>query len=262
MRDILDLERFPLDQPGSAAWLGLVASCRAAMAQDGMCNLEGLMRTQALAKAMAEVAPIMERLSFLHKRTHNIYFRKEVPGLAEDHPALKMVDTINHTVCGDQLEATVVDWVYNWPQMAVFLAAVMEKESLFTMTDPLARLNIMKYGDGEALNWHFDRSEFTTTLLLQEPSDGGEFLYAKDLRTGTEPNYDGVARVLLGEDPDVKGHYLRAGTLNIFKGKNTLHKVTTCTGAQARYVAVFSYYERPGVRFSREEQIGFYGRAV
>ena len=60
----------------------------------------------------------------------------------------------------------------------------------------------------------------------------------------------------------MKGHYLKAGTLNIFKGKNTLHKVTTCTGAQSRFVAVFSYYERPGVRFSREEQIGFYGRAV
>ncbi len=262
MRDILDLDRYPLDKPGSVAWLDMVAACKAEMARDGMCNLHGLMRPEAITKAMAEVAPIMERLSFLHKRTHNIYFRKEVPGLAADHPALKLVDTINHTVCGDQLEATVVDWIYNWPPLAVFLVAVMDKTSLFTMTDPLARLNIMKYGHGEALNWHFDRSEFTTTMLLQEPSGGGEFLYRKDLRTEADPNFDGVAQVLTGHDAQVKGHFLKAGTLNIFKGKNTLHKVTTCTGAQARYVAVFSYYDRPGVRFSREEQIGFYGRAV
>jgi len=47
----------------------------------------------------------------------------------------------------------------------------------------------------------------------------------------------------------------------VFKGKNTLHKVTTCTGQQSRFIAVFSYYERPGVRFSREDQVGFYGRA-
>ena len=59
----------------------------------------------------------------------------------------------------------------------------MEKETLFTMRDPLARVNVMSYREGEALNWHFDRSEFTTTLLLQEPSGGGEFQYRTDLRT-------------------------------------------------------------------------------
>ncbi len=262
MHDILDLDRFPLDRPGSTGWLDLVARCKAGLAAEGMFNLEGLMRPQAIAKAMAEVGPIMERLSFLHKRHHNIYFRKEVPGLAPDHPALQMVDTINHTVCGDQLEQTVIDWVYSWPQMAVFLAATMDKSALFTMADPLARMNIMRYGEGEALNWHFDRSEFTTTLLLQEPSGGGEFLYRTDLRSDSNPNFDGVARVLEGKDPEVKSHFLKAGTLNVFKGKNTLHKVTKCKGPQDRFIAVFSYYERPGVRFTKEEQVGFYGRAA
>lgn len=262
MQDILDLDHYPLDRPGSPAWLDLVARSKADLAANGMFNLEGLMRPAAVTRAMAEVAPIMERLSFVHRRQHNIYFRKEVPGLAADHPALRMVDTINHTVCGDQLEQTVIDWIYSWPQMAVFLAATMDKAALFTMADPLARMNIMRYGEGEALNWHFDRSEFTTTLLLQEPSGGGEFLYRTNLRSDTDPNYDGVARVLEGKDPDVRSHVLKAGTLNIFKGKNTLHKVTKCRGPQDRFIAVFSYYERPGVRFSREEQIGFYGRAA
>ena len=262
MRDILELDRYPLDKPGSPAWDALVTRCKADLAREGMFNLKGLMRPDAITRAMAEVGPIMERLSFLHKRKHNIYFRKEVPGLAEDHPALKTVDTINHTVCGDQLEQTVIDWIYSWPQMAVFLAATLDKTSLFTMADPLARMNIMRYGDGEALNWHFDRSEFTTTLLLQEPSGGGEFLYRTDLRSDTAPNYDGVAAVLEGRDTSVKSQVLKAGTLNVFKGKNTLHKVTTCTGATSRFIAVFSYYERPGVRFTKEEQVGFYGRAA
>ena len=262
MRDILDLDRYPLDQPGSTAWLDLVARCKSELARDGMFNLEGLLRPAAITKTMEQVAPIMERLSFLHKRHHNIYFRKEVPGLAADHPALQTVDTINHTVCGDQLEQTLVDWVYSWPQLAVFLAATLDKEALFLMTDPLARMNIMRYGDGEALNWHFDRSEFTTTLLLQEPSGGGEFLYRTNLRSEDDPNYDGVAAVLEGRDTSVKSHVLKAGTLNVFKGKNTLHKVTKCTGAQSRFIAVFSYYERPGVRFTKEEQVGFYGRAA
>ena len=41
MRDILDLDRYPLDKPGSAAWLDLVSQCRADLAHDGMFNLDG-----------------------------------------------------------------------------------------------------------------------------------------------------------------------------------------------------------------------------
>jgi hypothetical protein len=262
MRDILDLDRYPLDKPGSPQWQELVRRCRADLASDGMYNLEGLVRPAALSRALAEIKPVMDTLSFVHKRSHNIYFKKEVPGLAPDHPALRRVDTINHTVCGDQIPQSVPTWIYEWPQFAVFLAATLDKETLFTMRDPLARMNVMSYRDGEALNWHFDRSEFTTTLLLQAPDEGGDFQYRPDLRTDTDPNYDGVARLLEGKDDDVKTLKLSAGTLNVFKGKNTLHRVTPCKGPRERYVAVLCYYEKPGVMFSKEEQIGFYGRAA
>jgi hypothetical protein len=54
----------------------------------------------------------------------------------------------------------------------------------------------------------------------------------------------------------------KAGTLNVFRGKNTAHRVTPVAGPVDRIIAVFSYYETPGVRFSDEERIGFYGRAA
>jgi hypothetical protein len=118
----------------------------------------------------------------------------------------------------------------------------------------------MTYREGERLNWHFDRSEFTTTILLQAPLAGGEFLYHTDLRSETDPNYDGVARLLRGEDPDMQRQTLTPGTLNVFKGRNTPHCVTPVQGAVDRVITVFSYYPRPGVIFTPEEQLGFYGR--
>ena len=54
---------------------------------------------------------------------------------------------------------------------------------------------------------------------------------------------------------------LRAGALNVFRGKNTAHMVSTVRGTRERIIAVFSYFDRPGVVFSKEEQTGFYGRA-
>jgi hypothetical protein len=262
VRDILDLDRFPLDRPGSPEWQALVDRCRADLVKDGMFNLEGFVRPLAIERALHEIKPVMETLSFTHRRSHNIYFKKDIPGLTADHPALHRVETINHTVCSDQIPESIPLWIYEWPQFAVFLAAAMSKVTLFIMRDPLARVNVMAYREGEALNWHFDRSEFTTTLLLQAADAGGEFQYRSNLRSDADPNYDGVARLLRGEDDEVKKLRLGAGALNVFKGKNTAHRVTPARGARERIVAVFSYYERPGVMFSKEEQVGFYGRAA
>ncbi len=262
MRQILDLDRYPLDRPGSRGWETLVQRCRADLVHDGMYNLEGLVRPVALERAVAELRPVIDTLSFTHRRRHNIYFRKEIPGLAADHPALAMTETVNHTVCADQILQAVPLWIYEWSPFITFLAATMDKDALYPMRDALARVNVMAYRDGEALNWHFDRSEFTTTLLLQAPDEGGDFVYRTDLRSDSDSNYDGVARLLRGEDPEVKSLKLSAGTLNVFRGKNTAHKVSTVRGSRERIIAVFSYFDRPGVVFSREDQIGFYGRTA
>lgn len=260
MRDILDLDRYPLDKVGSPAWVALVERCKADLAANGMYNLEGLVRPDALSKCVAEIKPVMDTLSFVHTREHNIYFMKTIPGLSEDHPALTKTKTINHTVCADQIPQSLVMYIYEWAPMVMFLGATMEKQALYPMRDALARVNVMAYREGEQLNWHFDRSEFTTTLLLQAPEQGGDFVFRSDLRTADDPNYDGVAKLLRGEDKDVKILKLSAGTLNVFKGKNTAHKVSTVKGQRERLIAVFSYYEKPGVTFTREEQVGFYGR--
>ncbi len=262
MQDILNLERYPLDKPGTPEWNALVARCKVDLVKDGMFNLEGLVKPTALTKTVAEIQPVMDTLSFVHKRSHNIYFRKEIPELAADHPALVKVDTINHTVCADQISQSTIMWIYEWSPFIMFLSSTMGKSALYPMRDALARVNVMAYRDGETLNWHFDRSEFTTTLLLQAPEQGGDFVYRTDLRTEDNPNYDGVAKLLRGRDPDVKTLEVSAGTLNVFRGKNTAHKVSTVRGTKERLIAVFSYFDRPGVVFTKEDQMGFYGRSV
>jgi len=262
MKDILDLDRYPLDREGSPEWRRLVDTSVAALEADGMFNLEGFLRPGVAEKAVGEIQPVMAARSHVHKRMHNIYFKPDLPELAPDHPALRKVETISHTVCADQIPGTTVLAVYEYEPLLRFLAAAMGKTKLHVMQDPLARTNVMAYRAGEALNWHFDRSEFTTTLLLQAPERGGDFEYRTDLRSDDNPNYDGVAKLLEGRDPEAKILRLKPGTLNVFRGKNTAHRVTTVQGERERMIAVFSYYEKPGVVFSPEERVGFYGRAA
>lgn len=262
MDSILDLDRYPLDRPDSAEWKALVTRCRADLAMDGMFTLDGLMDRSIAETAGSDLAEKFRTESFNHAREHNIYFSKSIPGLPEDHPALTRFHTSNDTLCADQVQGTPMDLLYRWEPFTRFLAATMEKPVLHVMADPLAALNIMSYREGQLLNWHFDRSEFTTTLLLQAPEEGGEFLYRTDLRTPDDPNHDGVARLLRGEDPQMRSLTLTPGTLNVFRGRNTPHKVSPVKGKRNRVIAVFSFYERPGVIFSDEERLGFYGRAA
>jgi len=261
MREFLDLDRYPLDRPDTPAWQALMDRCRADLARDGMFNLTDLMDASVANAAAQALAEKFDTQSFRHEREHNIYFLKSIPGLPADHPALTRFHTSNNTLCEDQLAGTPMHALYYWEPLARFLAATMDKPALFTMSDPLAGLNTMSYQQGQALNWHFDRSEFTTTLLLQAPDEGGEFIYRTDLRSADDPNYDGVAKLLRGEDPQVRTMNVTPGTLNVFRGKNTPHRVADVKGKTERVISVFTFYERPGITFTPEERIGFYGRA-
>lgn len=261
IEEAIALNGYPIDRPESDRCKVLIEACQSDLAHDGMFNLVGFLAPEAVSTAVKEVKPILDTESFEHTREHNIYFKPAIDGLPSNHPALRKVKTTNHTICTDQLADTLVRKIYEYPPMATFLAAVMNKPALHVMADPLAGANVMEYRDGEALNWHFDRSEFTTTLLLQKPESGGEFEYRTDLRSETEPNYDGVARLLLAADPKVRKLDLSPGTLNVFRGRNTAHRVTATHGPRERIIAVLSYFEKPGVSFAAEERIGFYGRA-
>ena len=261
MNTLLDLDRYPLHELDSVAGQQLVQQCIDDLERKGMFTLQGLLRSEVIDDMLPDILQRIETESFNHEREHNIYFDDEPEGVPSDHPALKRVKTINHTLCGDQL-AEPLRQVYHWSGLSDFLARVMDKPALYPMDDPLACANVLGYFAGEGLNWHFDRSEFTTTLLLQAPLQGGEFEYRHELRSELDPNLDGIARLLRGEDSGVETLRLGAGDLNVFKGKNTAHRVTHPVGDRARLVTVFSYYETPGRMFSDEENMGFYGRTV
>ena len=260
MKEVLDLNRWPVDALDGERGQALVARCRGELREAGMFSLETLIRPAALRASIDEVEPLFDTASFTHAREHNIYFDDYIEGLEAGHPALSRLRTVNRTICGDQIPASTIARVYEWQPLIDFLAAALEKPRLYPMADPLGRINVMAYGAGERLNWHFDRAEFTITILLQAPDGGGEFQYRSGLRSDPDPNYEGVARLLAGHDERVQSLPLAPGTLNVFKGKNTAHRVTPVEGGRARIIAVFSYYETSDVAFSDGERLGFYGR--
>ena len=130
IEDIIDLDRYPLDRLESAEGQALVSSCREELALSGMFNLVGLIRGEIMEQVVGEVTPVIQSSAFTHRSQHNIYFLPEVEGLDPAHPALQQFETINHTICADQIPHSALVNLYNWPPLAGFLAEVMEKPAL------------------------------------------------------------------------------------------------------------------------------------
>lgn len=259
--DLLNLQRYPLAALDSPAGRDLVEAVRRIWQRDGSFSLDGFLRPAAVDRAVAEIEPLMRRDAFHHESRHNIYFSDEEPFPPALGAGASRLTTSNYTLTGDQLAGSVVRQVYEWPALPAFLAQVLDKPALYPMADPLARLNVMGYGPGDGIDWHFDRAEFTVTLLLQAPEDGGQFRYRRNLRSAEDPNYEGVLRLLRGEDKMVQGLPLAPGTLNVFAGYRSPHRVTPVVGERWRLVSVLSYMEQPDVVFSATDRERFYGRS-
>ena len=108
---------------------------------------------------------------------------------------------------------------------------------------------------------HFDTNNYTVTLAIQNAESGGDFEYSPHLRTPTDENYAGVEAVLDG-DGLIRTLRLEPGDLQIFKVRYSLHRVTPLAGSRARYVAIFSYVEEPGMVGSPERTRQLYGRVL
>ena len=71
MQELLDLDRFPLDEPEGARLQALLAQCRRELERDGMFSLAGLIRCEALVRSVAEVEPVLARDAFKRAATHD-----------------------------------------------------------------------------------------------------------------------------------------------------------------------------------------------
>ncbi len=152
MDEIVNLKKWPIDRLESDAGQALVAKCKAELARDGMFNLADFLYPEVIEKIVAGVAPTLKNESFTHARRHNVYFKKEVDGVAPSDPVLMQFDTSNCTICADQFADSDILKLYQWEAFRNFLANVMEIDALYPMDDILACANVMSYGKGQALN--------------------------------------------------------------------------------------------------------------
>lgn len=150
--------------------------------------------------------------------------------------------------------------LYESDDLTAFIAAVLGKEKLYRSADPLDALQVTTMSPGEELGWHFDRSEFSMTMMYQQADKGGDFVYAPGLRNETDENYGGVQKVLQGDESKLKVLPSAPGTLAFFRGEHALHRVTPVEGNTPRINSVLTYGVGPNMKLNDLTSDLFYGR--
>jgi hypothetical protein len=255
LTDIVDLARYPLGDPTFGA------RCQEALDRDGVLVLEGFIRPDALASLQAE-SEAGQAKAYFCAQDHSVYLTPRDESLPQDHPVNRQVTSSKGCICDDDVaEASPLRALYDAPEFRAFVMATTGEAQLHAYADPLSSINIHYAERGQELGWHFDNSSFAITLLIKKPGAGSRFEYIKDLRDADagEMNYDGVSELLDGTvTPDVLS--MEPGDLVLFRGRNSIHRVSPNESDETRMLAVLAYNAQPGVELSESARMTFYGR--
>lgn len=263
-RRLVDLTSYPIESKDSPEYAALIEKCRAQLSEVGACVLPGFVTQSALSELIDE-ATDMAPSAHRSEVTGNAYLSEIDPAWTEDDPRRLVDTTVLGAVAYDQMPPTSkIRAMYKWDALMEFLADALGKERLYRYEDPMGALNIAVMKDGDYLRWHFDQTDFVTTLLLQSAESGGEYEFVPMIRNKISENYPQVKAILQGAREGVITLEIMPGSLVLFEGRNSLHRVTRIEGNRLRLIALFGFDTKPGtissaylrrIRYGRTESI-------
>jgi hypothetical protein len=256
INEIINFDKYSLDQREVFG-----AECKCQLDVTGSLLLPGFITDQAV-KALKKEALQHAHLAYFCQQTHTVYLSAPDPEYGSNHPRNRQVESSKGCITDDQIPVeSPLRALYDNEIFQGFLCHVLNERQLFRYADPLSSLNVNYFRDGQELGWHFDNSSFSVTLMIQAPEQGGEFEYIPQLRKheSGDMNFDRVGAALDGEVESLKLE-LSAGTLAVFRGRNSLHRVTPVSGKTDRIQVVLAYNSEPGIALTEQARLTFYGR--
>jgi hypothetical protein len=262
---IVNTTLYPLDRLDSSAGQALLQRVRTGLQQDGSCTLPDFVTADVLHE-MATQARSISHLAYPGPTEVSPYFFNyrlgEGETLPDTHPLKRKGKRQLAQVATDLIPADfTLSELYRSPLMLGFLSEVL-KQPVYQNRDPYQSLNISVMDQGGCQQWHFDSGNMVTTLLLQEPESGGVFEYAPAIRSDSDENFEAVQAVLDGHSDRIKQNQLRAGTLSLFRGHYSMHRVTPVVGKRQRLQAILGYSTKPDMFGKLESSILHYGPRV
>lgn len=238
----------------------VVAWARTQLLATGACEVPDFVTPSGLA-ALVEDARSLSPQAYRSTGVGSAYL--EVPdfSLPENHPRRILGEYAVSVVAYDVFPpGSPLRRLYEWDPLMHFVGAVLQRGTLYRYADTLGALNLAVMADGDQLQWHFDQTDFVVSLAIQDAEQGGDFEVAPLIRSRTDERYGDVQRVLTGTSDKVIRLPMRPGTLLIFEGRYSVHRVSRIHGATPRLVGLLAYDTKPGTTSTGVLRLARYGR--
>ena len=255
--DLVDVARFPIGHLDGEECKRLIAEYQARWNATGSVDLVGFIRSEVRDQMARETMdlPSFERQQWIPYMSPRAV-RVNMSTLASTHPLRRQWQTHVRAVAGVLIPgSSLLRQIYESPTVARFFARIIGVRRLYQYDDEFQKLNVHYQLDGDERGWHYDGSDFVATLMLQQGSEGGEFEFAPFIRGAStggqeeEPYDERFERVQELFDGTYTGEVLtsrvEAGTVNLFNGRRTLHRVRGVRGPRKRSIAILSYDTNP-----------------
>jgi len=260
--ELIDQGRYPLGYPESPALVREVARLRQSLAEIGAAEAPGFLSARGLELCVADAEALAPR-HYKSVGEGTAYLEEPDPHWPVGHPRATRRRYSVGVVAYDQFpENSPIRRLYEWPGVVDFVAAVLERAPLYRYADPLGALNLAVMGDADELQWHYNQTDFVVSLALRDADAGGDFEVAPKLRSQADENYPSVARILAGDSAGVTRLPMTPGTLLIFEGRHSLHRVSPIRGATTRLVGLLAYDTKRGTCSTELLQLARYGRVA
>jgi hypothetical protein len=257
---LVDLGRYPVRDPDSTEYHRVVQKGQAELAAVGAVELSGFVTPAGVAELVADAECLVPRA---HRSGGQGTAYLEVPdfSLPDGHPRLTWGNYALGAVPYDLIPtSSPLRRLYEWAPITALISALLDRGPLHPYADPFGALNLAVMGDGDCLQWHFDQTDFVVSLAIQTASVGGDFEVAPRIRRSDDECYDDVAAVLEGNTASVVTLPMTPGTLLVFEGRYSLHRVSPISGPTLRHVGLLAYDTKPGTVGSELVRQDRYGR--
>ncbi len=257
---LVDLDRYPLLHPESDAYAAVVTEARRQLKASGAAEIPGFLSPAGVAELVCDADALASRA---HPSGGQGTAYLEYPdfSLPSDHPRLQFADYAVRAVAYDITPyGSPLRRLYEWDPVTALIEAVLDRGPIYRYADPFGALNLAVMGEGDRLQWHFDQTDFVVSLAVQSAESGGDFEVVPRIRSAEHERYDDVAAVLAGDRSRVETLPMRPGTLLVFEGRYSLHRVSPVAGRRWRHVGLLAYDTKPGTMGSDLLRADRYGR--
>ena len=258
---LVDLERYPLFELESPRGRTVVREAREERAERGMAVLPGFLRADAIDGLRAECEGLA-KLGHFSEVYGTPYIEVPPADLPEDHPRRMLQRTALTAVAYDLFPRdSALRALYESDVLMEFVRVLLERERLYRYADPFGALNLASMSDGDELHWHYDQTDFVVSIAIQSSVEGGDFEVVPLVRSESDERFDLVREVMRGNGGDAVATIpMTPGTLMVFEGRRSLHRVSPIRGARPRWVALLAYDTKPGTDSSPLLKRVRYGR--